>query len=413
MLKKHIPMTKQKVVLAYSGGLDTSFCAKYLSDEKEYEVYTVLVNTGNYHSEELEKIAEKAYMLGVTKHHVVDISEEYYQNCIRFMIFGNMLKNNEYPYSISSERVFQAIGVIRYAKEIGAKNIAHGSTGAGNDQVRFDLVIGIIAPDIQILTPIRDLKLTREQEIQYLISKGIKANWDNYKYSITRGLWGTYISGKETRTSINPLPEEAYSEISKQLVDENVEFTFERGELIKVNGKVFDNKIEAIRYVDSLGSKYGIGRDMYTGDTIIGIKGRVGFEAPAATLIVHAHRALEQHTLSKWQIYWKEQLSDWYSMFIHEAQFLDPVMRNIEKLIEDTQNTVNGSVFVCLKPYIFQITGVKSKNDLMNPKFGIYGEKNLASTIEDIHGFTNVTANSLKIFYTVNKEILQQITKLK
>jgi argininosuccinate synthase len=392
---------KEKVLLAFSGGLDTTYCVKYL-EEKGMEVHTAIVNTGGFSDSELLVIRAKAEKLGVASHENLDVTDVYYQKCIRYMIFGNMLKNRTYPYSVSSERTFQAIAIVNYARKIGAKYIAHGSTGAGNDQVRFDLIFNVLAPEIKIITPIREKKLSRDEEIEYLKSKGVEANWEKMKYSINKGLWGTSIGGKETLSSNLPLPEEAYPSHPTQSKGETLELEFVSGEVVAVNGEKFENPVHAIRKIEQIGASYAIGRDMHVGDTIIGIKGRVGFEAASAILIINAHLALEKHALTKWQMHWKEQLSTWYGMFLHEGQYLEPVMRNIEKFIEDTQVAVNGKVFIQLEQYRFFINGIESKNDLMNARFASYGEMNNAWTADDVKGFTKILANPLNIYYSVN-----------
>ncbi|MGQ8338358.1 argininosuccinate synthase [Sunxiuqinia sp. A32] len=395
---------KEKVVLAYSGGLDTSFCAKYLSVEKGLEVYTAIANTGGFSKEELQTIEDKAYELGSSKHVALDVTDTYYEKCIRYMVYGNVLRNNTYPISVSSERVFQAIAIIEYAKKIGAKYVAHGSTGAGNDQVRFDLTFEVLAPDIKILTPTRDLQLTREAEIDYLKKHGVEADWSKMAYSINKGLWGTSIGGKETLTSEQTLPEDAYPSPLTEKEEREITLDFVKGELNGVDGKKYYNTVDAIRALEKLASAYAIGRDMHIGDTIIGIKGRVGFEAAAPILTIKAHQMLEKHTLTKWQMYWKEQLSNWYGMFLHEALYLDPVMRDIEKFLENTQETVTGKVIVKLKPYHFVLVGIESEYDLMKSDFGEYGEMNKAWTSEDVKGFTKILGTSLKIYNSVNKK---------
>ena len=394
---------KKKLVLAFSGGLDTSFCVKYLTEEKGYEVYTAIANTGGFTKADLARIEEKAYRLGAKEHVSIDITEEYYDKCIRYMIYGNVLRNNTYPISVSSERVFQAIATIEYAKKIGAKYIAHGSTGAGNDQVRFDLTYQVLSPGINIVTPIRDLALSREQEIDYLRKHGVEDDYVKMQYSINQGLWGTSIGGKETLTSDKPLPESAYpTQLSAEEI-KVVELTFEKGELKAIDGHFYENGPSVIQALSEIASPYAIGRDIHVGDTIIGIKGRVGFEAAAPLIIIKAHHLLEKHTLSKWQLYWKEQIANWYGMFVHEALYLDPVMRNMETFLESTQATVNGKVFVALKPYHFELQGVESPNDLMSSVFGKYGEESKAWTGEEVKGFTAILGNALKIYHTVNK----------
>lgn len=395
---------KEKVVLAYSGGLDTSFCAKYLSVEKGLEVYTAIANTGGFGKEELERIEKKAYELGSAKHVTLDVTDTYYDKCIKYMVYGNVLRNNTYPVSVSSERVFQAIAIIEYAKKIGAQYVAHGSTGAGNDQVRFDLTFQVLAPEIGILTPTRDLQLTRQEEIDYLKKHGVEADWTKMAYSINKGLWGTSVGGKETLTSDKTLPEEAYPSQVEVTEEREIILDFVNGELKGVDGKRYFNTVEAIRDLEAIAAPYGIGRDMHIGDTIIGIKGRVGFEAAAAMIIIKAHQMLEKHTLTKWQMYWKEQLGNWYGMFLHESLYLEPVMRNIEKFLEDTQDAVSGKVIVKLRPYQFVLVGVDSPYDLMKSDFGEYGEMNKAWTADDVKGFTKIMGTSLKIYNAVNKK---------
>ncbi len=386
-----------KVVLAFSGGLDTSYCTKYLENELSLEVHAVLVNTGGLSSSELENIEEKAKNLGAASFVALDKVEEYYQKVIKYLIFGNVLKNNTYPLSVSAERTVQAVAIAEYAKRLGAGYIAHGSTGAGNDQVRFDLVFQTLAPNCEIITPIRDLQLSREQEIDYLNSCGVEASWEKSKYSINKGLWGTSVGGVETLTSNTPLPEEAWPSQVEKNESEQIFIEFKKGEPVGVNG----NKLGAVKTIEALnelGSSYAIGRDIHVGDTIIGIKGRVGFEAPGALMIIKAHHSLEKHTLSKWQLNYKEQLSCWYGMLLHEAQYLDPVMRNIESFLESSQSQVTGSVKLSLAPYRFLVDGIESPNDMMNNDFGAYGEMNKAWSGEDVKGFTKIMANQHQIF---------------
>ncbi len=394
---------KEKVLLAFSGGLDTSYCAKYLREEKGMDIHSAIVNTGGFSENELKEIEAKAFRLGVSSHKALDVTEQYYSRCIKYLIFGNILKNNTYPLSVSSERVFQAIAIAEYAKKIGAQYIAHGSTGAGNDQVRFDLVFHIMAPEIGVITPIRDMKLSRDAEIEYLKSKGVESDWSKSTYSINKGLWGTSIGGKETLTSNNTLPDEAYPTQLQQKGDELLTIEFIKGELKSVNGKRFENPVDAIREIEKIAGPYAIGRDMHVGDTIIGIKGRVGFEAAAPLVIIKAHHLLEKHVLTKWQLYWKEQLANWYGMFVHESQYLEPVMRNIEKFLDDSQEFVTGKVFLKLMPHRFETIGIESKHDLMNAKFAKYGEENTSFSGEDVKGFTKILANQMRIFSAINK----------
>ncbi|MCE4566257.1 argininosuccinate synthase [Maribellus sp. CM-23] len=395
----------KKVVLAFSGGLDTSFCVKYLKEEKGFDVYTAIANTGGFSDEELKAIEQRALALGAVQHVTLDVTNEYYEKCIRYMVFGNVLRNNTYPISVSSERAFQAIATIEYAKEIGATAIAHGSTGAGNDQIRFDLTFQVLAPEIEIITPTRDLLLTRQQEIDYLKKHGYEADFSKMEYSINQGLWGTSVGGKETLTTDKNLPESAYPKQLETTDEQVIELGFEKGEFVALNGEFYENGPEIIRALEEIASKYAIGRDTHVGDTIIGIKGRVGFEAAAPLIIIKAHHLLEKHTLTKWQMYWKEQLGNWYGMFLHEAMYQEPVMRNIEDFLESTQEKVTGKVIVKLRPYHFDLVGIESEHDLMNSGFGQYGETVEAWTAEDVKGFTKILSNSLKIYNKVNGDL--------
>ena len=397
-------MKKEKVVLAFSGGLDTSFCAKYLTEDCGYELYTAIANTGGFDKNELKSIEEKAYKLGAVKHVSLDITQEYYNKSIKYMIFGNVLRNGTYPISVSSERIFQAIAIINYAKEIGADYVAHGSTGAGNDQVRFDLTFQILAPNIRILTPTRDMTLTREYEIDYLKKHGFEADFKKMEYSINKGLWGTSIGGKETLKSNQTLPEEAYPSQMIAKGEEILTIDFESGEIAAVNGEKYTNKVAAIQEIETIAGKYAIGRDMHIGDTIIGIKGRVGFEAAAPIIIINAHKMLEKHTLTKWQQYWKEQIGTWYGMFLHEAQYLEPVMRDMEAFLQSSQQNVTGRVIVNLKPYHYVLVGVESDFDLMKSDFGEYGEVNKAWTADDVKGFTKILGTQMKVYYSVQNK---------
>ncbi len=397
-------MGKEKVVLAFSGGLDTSFCAKYLTEECGYELYTAIANTGGFNADDLKLIEEKAYKLGAVKHASLDITGEYYDKSIKYMIFGNVLRNGTYPISVSSERIFQAIAIINYAKEVGAQYVAHGSTGAGNDQVRFDLTFQILAPEIKIITPTRDMTLTREYEIDYLKKHGFEADFKKMEYSINKGLWGTSIGGKETLKSNETLPEEAYPSQMTADGEERLSIDFVEGEIAAINGKPYADKVAAIQEIEAIASKYAIGRDMHIGDTIIGIKGRVGFEAAAPMVIIAAHKMLEKHTLTKWQQYWKDQIGTWYGMFLHEAQYLEPVMRDMEAFLQSSQRNVTGRVLVDLKPYRYVLVGVESDFDLMKSDFGEYGEVNKAWNADDVKGFTKILGNQMKIYHSVQKK---------
>ena len=393
----------KKVVIAYSGGLDTSYCAKYLSKEENFEVHAVSVNTGGFSEEEVKKIGENAQKIGAKTYKNIDAVSSFYQKVVKYLIFGNVLKNNSYPLSVSAERIVQAIEIVNYAKSIDAKYIAHGSTGAGNDQVRFDMIFQIIAPEIEIITPIRDKQLSRQEEIEYLKQNGVEMNWEKSKYSVNKGLWGTSVGGAETLTSEKPLPESAYPSQLQEKEPKQISLTFFKGELSAVNGK--ENSPEKnIEILENIASKYAIGRDIHVGDTIIGIKGRVGFEAAAALITIKAHHLLEKHTLSKWQLQHKDYLANWYGTHLHEGQYLEPVMRDLEAFLESSQKQVSGEVFITLHPYRFTLDGIKSENDLMNSSFGNYGEENKAWTSQDAKGFIKILSNAGKIYQHVNSE---------
>ena len=391
----------KKVVLGFSGGLDTSFCVKYFTEEFGYEVHSIIVNTGGFTHDELKHIEAHAYKLGVKTHTTVNAIHSYYDSIIKYLIFGNVLKNNTYPLSVSAERLSQALHIAEHAEKLNADAVAHGSTGAGNDQVRFDMVFHIEIPGVEIITPIRDLKLSREEEINYLKEKGVEMNFEKNQYSINKGLWGTSVGGKETLNSKGILPESAWpTQVTKHDAEE-VKLYFEKGELTKVNDEGFEHPSEAIQYLQTLAGPYGIGRDIHVGDTIIGIKGRVGFEAAAPMVILKAHHALEKHVLTKWQLQWKDTLSQFYGNWLHEGQILDPVMRDIEAYLETSQRNVTGEVFVQLLPYRFQIIGIESKHDLMSAKFGKYGEMNTGFTGDDVRGFSKIFGNQTSIYHQV------------
>ncbi len=394
----------KKVVLGFSGGLDTTYCVKYLSEEKGYEVHSIIVNTGGFTDEELKKIEAHAYNLGVASHTTVDAVKTYYDRIIKYLVYGNVLKNNTYPLSVSAERLSQALHIAEHAQKLEADAVAHGSTGAGNDQVRFDMIFHIMIPGVEIITPIRDLKLSREQEIEYLKNKGVEMNAEKAMYSINKGLWGTSVGGKETLNSKGMLPESAWPTQVSKSGEEEIKLHFEKGELTAVNGQSFAHPAEAIRKLHEMVAPYGIGRDVHVGDTIIGIKGRVGFEAAAPMLIIKAHHALEKHVLTKWQLNWKDQLALFYGNWLHEGQILDPVMRDMEAFFESTQQHVSGDVYITVMPYRFQVTGIESKYDLMSSRFGKYGEMNTGFTGDDVRGFSKIFGNQTAIWNAVKED---------
>jgi argininosuccinate synthase len=395
-------VNNNKVVLAFSGGLDTTFCAIHLNKELGYDVHALTVNTGGFSEEEVKHIEAHAKSLGVASFKCVDARNDYYRDVIKYLVFGNILKNNTYPLSVSAERMVQAIATAKYAKEIGAVAVAHGSTGAGNDQVRFDMVFQIISPDVKIITPIRDLRLSREQEIEYLKKNKVEMNFEKAVYSINKGIWGTSVGGRETLTSSSALPESAYPTQLTARENGDITLMFDKGELKGVNEEIFENPVDAIQTLQNIAAPYAIGRDIHVGDTIIGIKGRVGFEAAAPLIIIKAHHLLEKHTLTKWQLYWKDQMAAWYGNWLHEGQYFDPTMRDIEAFLRSTQQCVSGKVFVKLFPYRFELSGMESDHDLMSARFGSYGEMNKTWSGDDVKGFTKIFGNQTGIYFQVN-----------
>jgi len=397
---------KKKVVVAFSGGLDTSYTVMYLAKEKGYEVYAACADTGGFSAEQLKINEENAYRLGAYKYVTIDVTGEYYEKSLKYMVFGNVLRNGTYPISVSSERIFQGMAIARYAKQIGADAIAHGSTGAGNDQVRFDMTFLVMCPEMEIITLTRDYNLSRKEEVDYLNAHGFNADFTKLKYSYNVGIWGTSICGGEILDSKQGLPEAAYLKQVEKTGSELLSIGFSKGEICSVNGTEYKDKVAAVQAVEKIGAAYGIGRDMHVGDTIIGIKGRVGFEAAAPMLIIAAHKFLEKFTLSKWQQYWKDQVGNWYGMFLHESQYLEPVMRDIEAMLESSQRNVNGIVTLELRPQGFSTVGVDSPDDLVKNKLGEYGEGAKGWTSEDAKGFIKVTSTALRAYYLSHKDEL-------
>ena len=396
-------MSKKKVVVAFSGGLDTSYTVMKLTEEG-YDVYAACANTGGFSAAQLKENEANAYKLGAVKYVTLDVTQEYYEKSLKYMIYGNVMRNNCYPISVSSERIFQAIAIARYANEIGAHAIAHGSTGAGNDQIRFDMTFLVMAPGVEIITLTRDKALSRQEEVDYLNAHGYYADFTKLKYSYNVGIWGTSICGGELLDSAQGLPEEAFLKHVTRTDESELKITFEKGEIAAVNGEKFDDKIAAIQKIEEIGAAYAIGRDFNVGDTIIGIKGRVGFEAAAPKLIIEAHRLLEKYTLSKWQQYWKEQVANWYGMFLHESQYLEPVMPDIEAMLTSSQRHVNGTAILKLRPLGFETVGVDSPEDLLKSKLGEYGEMQHGWTADDAKGFIKVTSTPLRVFYGIHPD---------
>jgi len=397
-------MANKKVVVAFSGGLDTSYTVMKLT-QNGWDVYAACANTGGFSAEQLKTNEVNAYKLGAKAYVTLDVTHEYYEKSLKYMIFGNVLRNNCYPISVSSERIFQAIAIARYAKEIGADAIAHGSTGAGNDQIRFDMTFLVMAPGIEIITLTRDKALSRKEEVDYLNEHGFYADFTKLKYSYNVGIWGTSICGGEILDPTQGLPEEAYlKHVTAKEEEAELKITFEKGEIVAVNDEKFDDKIAAIQKIEEIGASYAIGRDCNVGDTIIGIKGRVGFEAAAPKLIIEAHRLLEKSTLSKWQQYWKDQVGNWYGMFLHESQYLEPVMPDIEAMLTSSQRNVNGTAILKLRPYSFQTVGIDSPDDLTKSKLGEYGEMQHGWTAEDAKGFIKVSSTPLRVYYGMHPD---------
>ncbi|MET4107178.1 argininosuccinate synthase [Hymenobacter sp. UYP22] len=395
-------MSQKKVVLAYSGGLDTSYCVVYLTKELGLEVHTVIVNSGGFSQQELAEIEKRAYEMGSKRHEVIDVTERFYQDCLRYLLAGNILKNDTYPLSVSAERMFQSLALAEYARENKADYIAHGSTGAGNDQVRFDVAFSVISPNTEIITPIRDLGLSRQQEIEYLQANGVEMSWEKAKYSINKGIWGTSVGGVETLTSRQGLPESAWPTQLSKTEPQEISITFEEGEPVALNGETM-NPVDLIVALNELAGQYAIGRDTHVGDTILGIKGRVGFEAPAPLILIKGHHLLEKHVLSRWQLLHKDYIANWYGTLLHEAQYLDPVMRDMEAFLESSQARVSGTVYVSLKPYQFELLGIESDFDMMQSKVATYGEENNAWDSRDAKGFIKIFSNQLRIHSSFNE----------
>lgn len=392
----------KKLVLAYSGGLDTSYCLRQLSQEG-YAIHAISINTGGFSDTEVIEMEKRAYALGATHFQNIDALDNYYDRIVQYLLYGNVLRNGTYPLSVSAERIIQGMEIIAYAQQIDATAIAHGSTGAGNDQVRFDMIFQILAPDMDIITPIRDQQLSRQQEITYLQKEGFQMSWEKAQYSINKGLWGTSVGGTETLTSDQALPEKAYPSQLIKKDSESLTLHFEKGVPVGINSH-FSKPVSIIQALAEIAAPYAIGRDVHVGDTIVGIKGRVGFEAAAPLILIKAHQLLEKHTLSKWQQFQKDQMAQFYGMQLHEGHYLDPVMRDIEAFLQSSQDKVTGQVKVKLHPYRFELEGIVSSHDLMQTQFGSYGEMNKAWSAAEAKGFIKILATSNKIYHTVNKE---------
>jgi argininosuccinate synthase len=381
------------IVLAFSGGLDTSFCVPYLAETYSEPVYTVTVNTGGLSAEDAEAVERKAMDLGAVQHLTVDGRQDLFDHHLSYLIKGNVLRGGVYPLSVGPERVTQAKCVAEVARKLGARAVAHGSTGAGNDQVRFDVALRLLASDLEIITPIRALGLTRQEAAAFLAERGVVVPPKTTSYSINRGLWGTTVGGGETLSTTNPLPDDAYpdsvspAEAPDRPLDLSLEFL--NGLPTTIDGEEMD-PVTLIETLNAVGAEYGVGRGMHVGDTILGIKGRVGFEAPAAMVLITAHRELEKIVLTRWQRYQKDHLADFYGMLLHEGQFFDPVMRDVEAFLNSSQQVVSGTVNVRLFKGGISILGCDSPYSMFDAGVATYGEKNTLWGGRDAEGFSKL-----------------------
>lgn len=402
---KQVTKPKGKVVLAFSGGLDTTFCVAYLK-EQGYQIITVTVDTGGFSKKEAGEIALKAKLLGANKHFFLDGRQIFFDKFISYIIKGNILRGSVYPLCAGTERLVIAQKLVELAKRVNAKYIAHGSTGAGNDQIRFDVALKVLAADLTVLTPIRELSVSREKEVEFLKKHNITVSSATKSYSINKGLLGVTIGGSETKGSWESLLDNIYPGIkSIEKTPDNpttLIISFNQGLPVAINGKKM-NGVEIMLYLSKIGGDYGVGKNIHLGNTIIGIKGRVAFAAPAAIILINAHRELEKLVQTKWQSFWKETLSDFYGSLLHEALYFDPAMRDIEVMIDSSQKYVTGDVRVKLFKGNIIIEGVKSDYSLMDAKVATYGEENLMWSGEDVKGFSKIYGMQSMLAAKVNK----------
>ena len=380
------------IVVAFSGGLDTSFCVPYLKEQHKVPIYTVTVNTGGLSEEECVQIEKRAIEIGSAGHYLVDARADLFDRSIQFLIKGNVLRGDVYPLCVGPDRVVQAKALVDMARELGSSTVAHGSTGAGNDQIRFDVALSVLGDDLTILTPIRDLGLTREYTTNWLTERGFAVSAATKTYSINTGLWGTTVGGKETLTTKLPLPDNAWPQDSpKNAPDQglNLTLTFDKGVPTALDGKSM-SPVELIEELNRVGYIHGIGRAIHVGDTILGIKGRVGFQSPAAAILIPAHRELEKTVLSRWQQYHKAQLGDFYGMLLHEAQYFDPIIRDIEAFLDSSQEVVSGTVTLELYKGSVNIQGTSSPFSLFDTGVATYGESNQLWDGRDARGFARI-----------------------
>jgi len=382
------------IVLAFSGGLDTSFCVPYLRETFDEPIITVTVNTGAITDADAERLHGRSKELGAAEHHLIDGRDQLFADHLRYLIMGNVLRGGVYPLCVGSERVVQARKIVSVARKLGARAIAHGSTGAGNDQVRFDVALQLLADDLEIITPIRDNHLTRHHTTVFLKERGFSVPGSTTRYSINAGLWGTTVGGAETLGTRHPLPEEAYPGTTAVNANteshRDVKVTFKKGIPVALD----DAEMAAVPLIESLndiGLRFGAGRDIHVGDTILGVKGRVAFEAPAPLILVTAHRELEKVVLTKWQRYQKDHLADFYGMLLHEGQHFDPVMRDIEVFLLSSQEVVSGEVFVRLAHGSVTVQGCESPYSMFNTGVATYGEESAYWSGRDARGFCRIT----------------------
>lgn len=380
-------------VLAFSGGLDTSFCLLYLREKLGYDVTTVTIDCGGFDAETLARIEARALALGATEHLTLDGTPTIFADHISYLVKGNVRRGGAYPLCVGAERVVQARIVAAVARERGADAVAHGSTGAGNDQIRFDVALRALCPDLTILTPVRDEGWTREASAAWLAERGVEVSLETREYSINEGLWGVTIGGKETHDSWQVPPEAAYAwTVSPQQAPADgltVVIGFDRGLPVSLDGVAMDG-VQLVRELNRRGADHGIGRGIHVGDTILGIKGRIAFEAPAAHILIEAHRELEKLVLTRWQAHLKDQVSSFYGMLLHEAQYFDPVMRDVEAFLDSSQSAVCGEVKVKLCQGVTSVVGARSPFSLMSAGAGTYGERNTLWTGADARGFAAI-----------------------
>lgn len=394
------------MVLAFSGGLDTSFCVVYLK-EQGYEVITLTVDTGGFNKQDLEQIAAKSKLLGAKQHYLVDGKNQLYNQLIAYIIKGNILRGGVYPLCASTERLVIVYKLIETATKIDASFIAHGSTGAGNDQVRFDVALQILAPHLKVLAPIKDLGIKREEEKKLLKKYNLPTSLKSGSYSINQSMLGVTIAGEETKGSWDVPPEEVFKGVTPLAKTPNkpaeLILSFEKGLPVAINSKKMSG-IAIMDYLTKVGNQHGVGKNIHLGNTILGIKGRIAFAAPAITILIKAHKELEKLVQTKWQSFWKETLSDFYGQILHEALYFDPVMRDLEALIDSSQVNVTGDVKVKLFKGNIIIEGCRSPNSLMNPQIATYGEENLMWDSRDVTGFSKIYAISSLLAAGVNRK---------